>query len=164
MRAVVAVLALVAVVVGAGPARAAEWGNIVPGTTTVEAVRALYGTPSRAAQTMVEGYQTVQWTYEGDRAPAGLQRMVVDYGLLRPKGYQPDVVRTFRIEPKPGVFGPRTVVEGWGLPDDEGTVGGQPAMLFKSGLVVYFDKETHHAVLMIFTIPQPGLVRDGSEE
>ena len=82
-----------------------EWGGIVPGTTVIDQVRARYGAPSRESRAKVEGYDTMQWVYEGARAPEGIVRMVVDYGLLTPEGYKPTVVRLLRLEPKPKEIG-----------------------------------------------------------
>jgi hypothetical protein len=136
------------------PALAAEWGTIVPGVTTIDDVRARYGAATKSEKLKVEGYDTEQWTYEGARAPAGLRRMIVDFGLLQPDGYKPAVVRTLRLEPRPGVFARRWVLLGWGLPDADTTVEGVPAFFYNSGLIVYFDKEMTTAATMVFTVPQ----------
>ena len=146
---------LLCVLLMASPALAAEWGNILPGTTTIEDVRARYGAPTKSEKLKVEGYDTEQWTFDGPRAPGGLKRMIVDFGLLKPDGYQPKLVRTLRLEPKAGVFGRRWVLLGWGPPDGETTIEGVPAFFYHQGLIVYFDKEMKDAVSLVFTIPQP---------
>jgi hypothetical protein len=149
--------ALVAIlVVGLrGVASAADWGGIVPGETTVEVVRARFGEPTSATKQKLEKYDSLQWTYEGARAPAGLIRMVVHFGILKPAGFQPGVVRTFRLEPKRGVFTRRAILLGWGKPDQAGNQDGVPVMIYRSGLTVYFDKDILEAVSMWFTAPLP---------
>ena len=91
------------VIVWGGAAAAAEWATIVPGESTTESVKAEFGEPSRATKTKIDTYDSIDWTYEGSRAPAGMIRMVVQFGILKKGGYRPNVVRTFRLEPKPGV-------------------------------------------------------------
>jgi hypothetical protein len=137
------------------PAFAAEWGTIVPGASTTNDVQTRYGAPTKSEKLKVEGYDTEQWTYDGARPPAGFRRMIVDFGLLKPDGYKPSVVRTLRLEPKAGVFARRWVLLGWGLPDAETTIEGIPAFFYHSGLIVYFDKEMTTAATMVFTVPQP---------
>jgi len=137
-----------------GSAAAAEWGGITPGLSTRESVRERYGTPSREARKTQEGYETIQWVYEGARAPVGMKRMVVDFGLLAPQGYRPTVVRSMMLEPKPGVFRRGIVIDGWGTPDRIGTEQEQEVFYYASGLVVYFAKGGADAVTMLFTIPQ----------
>jgi hypothetical protein len=137
------------------PAGALGWGGIEPGVTTVEQVRARYGVPAREARSKVEGYDTLQWTYEGRSAPRGLYRMVVEFGLLTPAGYRPALVRVLRLDPRPAIFGLGTVIEGWGLPDKTGTQDERPVFLYNSGLVVIFDKEGANATNLYFAIPQP---------
>jgi len=137
-------------------AAAAGWGTITPGESTTAAVKTEYGEPSKVTKLKAEGYDTTEWTYEGDRAPVGMTRMVVEFGLLTRQGYQPDVVRSFRLEPKPGVFSRNQVIFGWGKPEKGGLQDGVPFMMYNSGLVVYFDKELLNAVSMWFTRPLPG--------
>jgi hypothetical protein len=139
---------------GPRPAAAEEWGGIEPGVTTIEQVRARYGAPSKETRAKVEGYETVQWVYEESRAPGGLQKMTVDYGLLTPQGYKQTVVRVLRLEPKPKIFGRNTVVQAWGVPDGINQ-GEQDSFFYRSGLVVTFDKSGEEAVLLNFTPPQP---------
>jgi len=148
---------LVVLVLLAAPASspAEEWGGIVPGETVLEQVRARYGAPSRETRAKVEGYDTMQWVYEGDRVPEGLHRMTVDFGLLTPQGYKPSVVRVLRLEPKSKIFGRNTVMQAWGVPDGSGAEGDQEIFFYRSGLIVTFEKEGPFAVLMTFTPPQP---------
>lgn len=148
-------LALVALLALPPAAHAADWGGIEAGVTALEQVRERYGAPSKETRAKVEGYDTVQWTYEGPRAPSGLVRMVVDFGLLTPGGYKPNVVRVLRLEPKPLIFGRSTVVDGWGVPDGISTEGGQTTFFYKIGLLVTFDKGGESAAVMNFTVPQP---------
>lgn len=135
-------------------ASAAEWGNIEPGVTTPEQVRARYGEPSKETSAKVEGYDTREWIYEGSRAPEGLVRMTVDFGLLTPSGYQPALVRLLKLEPKPLIFGRHTVIDGWGLPDNVSNRDGFDTFFYQVGLFVIFDKEGTSAVTMVFSIPQ----------
>ncbi|MFQ5828169.1 MAG: hypothetical protein ACE5JD_03310 [Candidatus Methylomirabilia bacterium] len=134
---------------------AADWGGITPGESTTEQVRARYGPPSHESRQTLEGYDTLQWVYEEDRAPPGMKQMSVDFGLLTPKGYRPTLVRTFQLEPRPRIFSRKIVLRGWGPPDGVGADDGRQVFLYERGLVVYFDQEGEDAVSMIFTIPQP---------
>ena len=136
------------------PAGAAGWGGIMPGSTTVEDVRSRYGQPSREAQKKVEGYDTLDWVYEGARAPSGLIRMTVEYGLLTPQGYRGNVVRVLRLEPRPGIFARDLVVDGWGVPDRMAEQGEYDVFLYESGLIVTFGKGGFNAVSMVFMPPQ----------
>jgi hypothetical protein len=148
---------LVGVLVLAAPsgiAGAAEWGGITPGVSTRENVSERYGQPSRESRQALEGYETIQWVYEGARAPVGLKRMVVDFGLLTAQGYRTNVVRSFLLEPKPGVFQRRTVINGWGAPDGVSIQDGHQVFFYKSGLVVYFPERGADATSMLFTPPQ----------
>lgn len=160
MRAAALVVAVA--LLGCGAAAAADWGTITPGESTTAGVRAEYGEPSRADKKKVDGYDTTEWTYEGDRAPLGMKRMVVDFGILKPSGYQPAVVRTFHLEPKPGVFRRTDIILGWGKPDQAGTRDGVPVVIYESGLVVYFDKGIVNAVSMWFTVPRPATGSEGA--
>jgi hypothetical protein len=136
-------------------AGAAEWGTIVPATSTTENVRAQFGGPTRTESQKIEGYDTTTWLYEGAQAPAGITRMIVDFGILQANGFRRDVVRSFRLEPKPGVFTRPTVLTGWGSPSGVRTEGGAESFFYEDGLVVVFDKEKWSAVSMMFTPPQP---------
>lgn len=134
---------------------AAEWGQIYPGETTQAAVRARYGEPAKQSTQKVEGYDSDQWVYEGARAPAGFAKMTIDFGILKPSGYQKDIVRTFRLEPKPDIFSRKLVLDGWGLPSRIGKEGALEFFLYKEGLLVYFDANGERVIAMIFTPPQP---------
>jgi hypothetical protein len=149
--------AVVALVVLALPATAAaaEWGAITPGRTTQEAVRAQYGEPSQRATQKVEGYDTVEWVYEGPRAPRGFRRMAIEFGMLTPAGFRPEIVRVMRLQPNPGVFTRPLIERGWGRPDRAGKDKDVPVYYYDEGLLVLFDKEGWVAVGLIFTPPQP---------
>lgn len=138
-----------------GSSPAEVWGGIEPGVTTVDQVRASYGAPSREARVKVEAYDTLQSIYEEGRAPGGFVRMTVDYGLLTPQGYKPMVVRVLRLEPRPKVFGRNTILQAWGEPDWVGSENNVETLIYKSGLVVTFNKEGTDAILLTLTPPQP---------
>ncbi len=137
------------------PASAEEWGGIEPAVTTIEQVRTRYGAPSKESRQKVEGYDTTEWIYEDARAPEGIRRMTVDFGILTPQGYKQSVVRVLQLEPKPHIFGRNTVREAWGVPDAISTHNEQETFYYKSGLVVTMDKDGAEAVLLNFTPPQP---------
>ena len=149
-------LLILIVLMGAAPsALAAQWGNIEPGVTTLEQVRDLYGRPSRELTARVEGYDTRQWIYERSQAPEGLVRLTVDFGLLIEGTYKPSVVRLVTLDPKPGIFLRKTVIDGWGLPDREGVMEGLPTFIYQDGLFAMFQKDGESAVRLIFSISQP---------
>ena len=145
-----------------GRALAAEWGGIEPGVTTVEQVRERYGAPTRETPKKVEGYDTLEWVYEGAHAPAGLVRMMVEFGILIPEGYQPRVVRVFRLDPKPLIFARPTVLEGWGVPDRAGRQDDRDVFLYASGLLVTFDQDGINATSMYFMVPQAAQLGQGT--
>ncbi len=153
IRLIAVVLALALVLPAA--AGAASWGGIEPGDTTLEQVRERYGAPSMETKQKVETYDTTTWIYEGTKAPGGMNRMVVDFGLLKPDGYKPKIVRVFVLEPQPTIFAVQTVIDGWGLPSATGDQGSYPTMFYEAGLVVIFDTQTLWAHSMTFTLPQP---------
>jgi hypothetical protein len=138
------------------PAPASEWGNIVPAMSTMETVRAQYGGPTKTETQKTDNYDTASWIYEGAQAPPGLIRMVVDFGILQAGGYRRDVVRSFRLEPKHGIFHRRIVLLGWGHPQRVGKQGEAEVFYYADGLVVIFDKEGFDAQMLVFTPPQPG--------
>ena len=152
MRGLLVVAIVLAVV---APAGAAEWGAIVPATSTMESVRAQYGGPTRTTTQKTDNYDSTTWIYEGAQAPRGLIRMTVDFGILQANGYRRDLVRSLKLEPKPGVFDRRIVLAGWGAPDRAGTQGGVDVFFYAEGLVVTFDKAGRHAESMLFMPPQP---------
>jgi hypothetical protein len=154
-------LAFVVAGVGGGvfPARAAEWGLIDPGRTTMDAVRGRYGAATRTSTQKVDGYDSTQWVYEGAQAPVGMERMVVDFGILTPQGYQPQVVRSVLLHPRPGAFNRALIIQGWGAPTGVGEQGGAPTYLYEEGLFVSFDENVWEVRTMLFTpkqtIPAP---------
>jgi hypothetical protein len=156
MRTALAGVGLVALLASSGGvAIAAEWGTIAPGTTTLEAVRKRYGEPTRRSTQKVEGYDTTEWVYEGERAPRGIRRATVEFGLLTDSGFKPDIVRLLRLEPASGVFTRTTVLRGWGRPSRVGKEGDAPLFYYETGLIVLFDKDGWMARRMLFTPPQP---------
>ena len=146
-------IALVAAT-GLGVARAAGWSTIEPGVSSLEDVRGRFGAPSRESQRKVEGYDTTEWVYEGARAPSGITRMTVEFGLLTPQGYKANAVRALRLEPKPLIFGRNTIVDGWGVPERMAEQGDRDVFLYESGLIVTFDKDGVSAANMVFMVPQ----------
>lgn len=140
---------------GLGTAAAEEWGGIEPGVTTTDQVRARYGAPSKETRGKAEGYETAEWIYEDVKAPGGIQRMTVDYGLLTRDGYKQTVVRLLRLEPKPKIFGRNTVIQAWGVPDGLSKQNEADVFFYRSGLLINFDKTGDEAMLLTFTPPQP---------
>jgi hypothetical protein len=137
----------------AAPAAASDWGQVKPGVSTQTAVRLRWGSPTKETPLKVDGYDTVQWLYEGAQAPTGMNRMTVDFGLLTPSGYRKEVVRTFKLEPKYDVFNRKLVVDGWGQPSRIGDEGDMEFFLYEDGLLVYFRKDDRDVPAMIFTPP-----------
>ena len=152
MRCVVWALGLVVLL--AAPTAAADWGQTKPAVTTQADVRARYGAPTRETAQKIEGYDSLQWAYEGSQAPAGIAKMIVDFGLLTPSGYKKEVVRTFRLEPKHDIFNRKLVVDGWGPPSRVGKEGDLEFFLYEEGLLVYFGPDEKDVTVMIFTRPQ----------
>jgi hypothetical protein len=146
---------LAAILALARPGTAAEWNGIEPGLTNAETIRARFGSPSKETKQKVEGYDTFEWIYEGDRAPAGFHRMSVEFGILLPAGYSPSTVRVLRLDPKRFIFTKDLVVAGWGEPDRAGTENGRDVFFYRSGLVVTFDEQGVMATTMFFTVKQP---------
>ena len=155
VRALLAGVAVAGLLVGPAGLPAEEWGGIEPGRTTVDQVRARYGAPSKETRAKEQGYDTMQWVFDEARAPGGIQRLTVDFGLLSPQGFQQTVVRAFRLEPKPKIFGKNTVAQAWGPPDAIGSQNNQETFFYKSGLVVIFTADGDDTVVMTFTPPQP---------
>ena len=147
----------------ASAARASEWGLITPGQTTSEAVRGRYGNATRVDRQKVDGFDTQSWVYEAAQAPTGVERMTVEFGLKDASGYRPDVVRDFKIEPRPGTFNRGIIVSGWGPPDKVGRDNERDIFLYQEGLLVYFDPEGWNATLMVFTLPQPERAEDAAK-
>jgi hypothetical protein len=145
--------ALLACVVA--PADAAEWGGIVPGSSTMDSVRAQYGGPTRTDTQKTDGYDTASWTYEGAQAPQGMKRAVIDFGLVTGGQFRREVVRAFRLEPNVGAFDRRTILAGWGPPTRAGREADGEVFIYAEGLIVYFEKDDFRPRLMLFTPPQP---------
>lgn len=156
MRLVVSLAALLLAVVASAPAaHAAEWSGIEPGVTTMDAFRARFGPPTKETKQKVGTYDTVEWTYEGARAPEGFHKMVVEFGILLPAGYSPSTVRVLRLDPKRFIFIKDTVIAGWGEPDRATTQNERDIFFYNSGLVVTFDEQGVMATSMFFTVRQP---------
>lgn len=151
MRRLALVLALVIV---AGVAHAAEWHAIRAGESTQQAVRAQFGQATKVTSQKVDGYDSAQWLYEGEQAPRGIARMTIDFGILTPQGYKAEIVRVMVLHPKPGTFTRATVLAGWGEPQATRTDGGVPSVFYQSGLVVTFDTAGWLATSMTFMPPQ----------
>jgi hypothetical protein len=143
-------------------ATAAEWSNVEPGVSTMDQVRERFGPPTKEAKLKVEGYDTTEWIYEGEQAPAGLIRVTVDFGILLPSGYKPTTVRLLKLEPKAFIFGRQTVMQGWGIPDGVGDREGVKTFFYKDGLIVLFDPSGETATTLIFSLPQPDAATPGT--
>ena len=151
MRRVALALALV---LFAAVAHAAEWQSIRPGESTQEAVRVQFGQPTKVTSRKVDGYDSAQWLYEGAQSPRGVAKLTIDFGLLTPQGYKPQIVRVMELLPKPGVFTRQTVTLGWGVPQGIKTEDGIESVFYQTGLIVRFDKDGWVATSMVFTPPQ----------
>ncbi|HEV8309537.1 MAG TPA: hypothetical protein VGW35_17895 [Methylomirabilota bacterium] len=142
----------------AGALEAAEWGGIVPGVSSRRDVETLYGRPSRE-RTVVEESRTVpEWTYLGERAPRGLERMIISFGLIGPEGFRADLVRGVAIYPKPRIFTLDTIANAWGKPDAMGTneQTGQGVLRYDAkGLLVVMHRSGDWAEVLLFA-PTPG--------
>jgi len=139
-------------------AGAAGWGGITPGQTLRREVEARYGKPSRERTVAEEGRSTAEWTYTGDQAPRGIDRMVVNFGLLKGGLFQPDVVRSLTLHTRRGVFPMKMIADGWGKPDAIGTdeQTGRPAFRYDAkGLLVILDKTGAWAEMMVFAPERP---------
>ena len=147
-------LALAVTLLAAGRDVGGEsWGGITPGETTRAAVEGLFGRPSRERSVVDEGRTVAEWTYAEDRAPRGLIRMVVNYGLMSGGRFVPDLVRSVLLYPKPHVFTGRVIFDGWGEPDAIGTeeASGRPSFHYRSrGLLIVFDKTGTWAEFLLF--------------
>ena len=161
MRRALLLVALLAGLLPGPPARAAEWGLINPGVSTTANVRQRYGAPSRTEKKKIDKYDTESWVYEGDRAPAGIVRMTIDFGLVNDNKYRSDVVRVLQLEPHGATFNRGIINNGWGLPDGAGKNGDEEFFVYKDGLLVYFNPDRWTVRLMMFTVHQP---RDPTEE
>ncbi len=152
-----ALLGLVVADVG----QAAEWGGIVPGVSTRQDVEGLYGRPTRERTLAEEGRTIPEWTYAGERAPRGLEGMVVSFGLIGARGFQADLVRAVTIYPKPRVFTLEAIATAWGKPDGMGTneETGQPVFRYDGqGLLVVMHRSGNWAEVMLFA-PTPAATK-----
>jgi hypothetical protein len=151
-------LALIVTLLTPGREVGAEnWGGITPGETTRADVERLYGRPSRERSMVDEGRTVAEWTYAEDRAPRGLVRMVINYGLMSGERFLPDVVRSVTLYPKPQIFTLPAISRGWGEPDAIGTeeASGRPSFHYRTrGLLIVFDKTGSWAELLLFG-PRP---------
>ena len=138
----------------ASAAHADEWRTIRPGASTQEAVRAQFGQATKVTSQKVEGYDSAQWVYEGEQAPPGIVRMTIEFGLLTPQGYKPEIVRVMQLQPKPRIFMRHNILTGWGTPQGVKMEGGTESLFYESGLIVRFDKDGVMATSMVFTPPQ----------
>jgi hypothetical protein len=141
------------------PAGAESWGGLTPGETTRAGVERLFGRPSRERTLVEEGRTVNEWTFAAERAPQGLERMVVSFGLMVQGRFAPDVVRALTLYPKPHVFSLRAITNGWGKPDAIGTeeATGRPSFQYRAlGLLIILDKTGSWAELLLFGPRQAG--------
>jgi hypothetical protein len=132
---------------------AENWGGLTPGESTHAQVESLYGRPSRERPVTEEGRTVAEWTYAADRAPRGLERMVVSFGLMVGGRFMPDVVRAIGLYPKPHVFSLLAISNGWGKPEAIGTedATGRPSFHYSTkGLLIILDKTGGWAEFMLF--------------
>jgi len=155
-RHLIAWLAITLCVALISSARAEEWGGVVPGKSLKFQVRERFGAPTREVTKTIEGYNTSEWFYEQARAPEGIGQMQVQFGLLTPQGFNPNIVRALTLNPRPGVFTLEDILSGWGKPDRVGAEQekGRRVFFYQSGLVVLFEKGDQHAETLLFTPPQ----------
>lgn len=147
---------LLLLVLGPAVPWAADWGGVTPGTSTQEDIRRLFGPPTQERSAKEDGYETREWIYEGAEAPAGLNKLRVEFGLLKPDGFKPNTVRTLALYPKENRFPVSAIQAGWGRTARVGLdpETGRPILQFDAGLVVFLDKEGRWAEEMYFVIPQ----------
>ncbi len=151
-------LGAVASLVAATLAAADGWGGIFPGQTLRREVEARYGRPTSERAVTEGGRSAPEWTYAGERAPQGLDRMVVSFGLIGPQGFTPDVVRGLTLYPKPQIFGLQAIASAWGTPDAVGTdqQTGRPAFRYPArALLIIFDPTGTWAEVLLFAPPKP---------
>ena len=164
-RALRVVRTLSALVVGLGlaaAAGAATWGGITPGETTRREVDARYGRPSRERSVTEGSYTGAEWTYTGDRVPGGLDRMVVSFGLVGPRGFAPDVVRALTLYAKPRVFTVSAITAGWGPADAMGidqSTGRQALRYDAKGMLMILDPKAEWAEILVFAPEKPATGR-----
>jgi hypothetical protein len=142
-----------------GDAVAESWGGLTPGETTRAGVEALFGRPNRERSVVDEGRTVAEWTYAAERAPRGMERMVISFGYIVGGRFAADVVRSVTLYPKPHVFSLRAIANGWGTPDAIGTeeATGRPTFQYRTlGLLIIFDKTGGWAEFMLFGPRQAG--------
>jgi len=153
-RQTIGFLVVVATVAAAGRLGAESWGGLTPGETKQAGVEAIHGKASRERPLVEEGRTVAEWTYAGDRAPRGLERMVVTFGLMVDGRFAPDIVRSVTLYPKPHVFSLAAISNGWGKPDAIGTEEstGRPSFHYRSqGLFIILDKTGSWAELLLLS-------------
>jgi hypothetical protein len=147
----------------AATAAADGWGGLVAGVTTRREVETRYGRPTRERAVTEAGRTGTEWTYASERAPQGLDRLVVSFGLLRRSRFEADVVRSFALYPKPRAFTVTAITNGWGTPSAIGTdqSTGRPAFRYdskgmggKGTLLVVLDPTGEWAEMLMFA-PEP---------
>ena len=147
-----------ALLTSTGNVGAESWGGITPGETTRADVEGLYGRPSRERTLVDEGRTVAEWTYAEARAPRGLIRMVINYGLMSGDRFIPDVVRSVTLYAKAHLFPLPTIASGWGEPDAVGTeeASGRHSFHYRTrGLLIVFDKTGSWAEILVFGPRQP---------
>ena len=150
-------LVLVALLVLAGVAGAAGWGGITPGESTRRDVEARYGRPTQERAVTEGGLTGSEWTYGGAQAPAGLDRLVVGFGLLRRGTFVPELVRVVMLYPKPRVFTVPELIAGWGKPDGIGTdqQSGRSILRWEArGILAALDQKEEFAEVLVFAPEQ----------
>jgi hypothetical protein len=150
-------LAMALALGAAGRVAAESWGGLTPGVSTRRDVEALFGRPTRERPVVEEGRTVPEWTYVGERAPAGLDRMVVSFGLLRGGTFDPELVRAIAVYPRPRVFSLRAITNGWGTPEAIGTeeATGRPSLHYpQRGLLIVLDRSGSWAELLLFAPAQ----------
>ena len=135
-------------------ARGETWGGITPGESVQRDVEGMFGRPSRERTVVEESRSTLEWTYAGERAPRGMERMVVVYGLMRKDGtFAPDLVRALTLYPRPHVFSRRAIENGWGDPDATGreeSTGRVSLHYQRRGLLIILDRTSNWAEMLLF--------------
>jgi hypothetical protein len=137
----------------ASMAGAESWGGLTPGQSGRADVERLFGRPSRERTLVEEGRTVAEWTYAAERAPRGMERMVISFGFLVGERFAADVVRAVALYPKPRVFTFRAITNGWGMPEAIGTeeATGRPSFHYRTeGLLIILDKTGSWAELMLF--------------
>src|SRR5262249_14262082 len=141
----------------AGPAAvAADWGGIQPGVSTSQDVEALYGPPVARRTVVEEGRSAPEWTYTGNRAPRGVEQLIVSFGLVGSSGFRGDLVPAVTLYPRPRIFTVEAITTAWGKPDAIGTDQKTGQALFRydtKGLLVVMHKSGEWVEVLLFTPP-----------